>query len=314
MARIRSLKPEAFSSETLAEVSVNAERTFFGLSTHADDSGRFRDQAAVINGLLWSLRKPHSDEELEDELCQLAEAELICRYTGCDGKRYLHLVSWKQHQRVEKASRPRYPRCNDHSADELCHGHDGSCPPPPKVRKARRPFQEDSGNPPGTLPEPEKTAGQSLFPEPSGNLPGTVGEPSARDLRIEGSKEREVPPTAGAQRRASAKPKPKQPKPVDDTPEAITAQTIIGEYIDRCANRPPGHVIGQLGKSIRQMLDEGIDPDAIRRGMATWASKGLNPSTLPSVVNEVINPPLRMVSGGYQPFQNPDPADYYGEL
>jgi hypothetical protein len=39
------------------------------------------------------------------------------------------------------------------------------------------------------------------------------------------------------------------------------------------------------------MLAEGIDPDDIRRGVAVWMTKGLHPSTLPSVVNEVMNAP-----------------------
>jgi hypothetical protein len=59
IARIRTIKPEAFASESLAMVSLSAERTFFGLLTLADDRGHFRDQAAVIAGLLWSLRPDH---------------------------------------------------------------------------------------------------------------------------------------------------------------------------------------------------------------------------------------------------------------
>lgn len=71
MARIRTIKPEAFSSESLAAVSITAERTFFGLLTQADDHGRFRDQSAVIAGLLWSLRPEHGPIEVEDDLTQL---------------------------------------------------------------------------------------------------------------------------------------------------------------------------------------------------------------------------------------------------
>lgn len=40
------------------------------------------------------------------------------------------------------------------------------------------------------------------------------------------------------------------------------------------------------------MLEEGIDPDDVRSGLLEWARKGkLHPSTLPSVVNEVMNRP-----------------------
>jgi hypothetical protein len=37
------------------------------------------------------------------------------------------------------------------------------------------------------------------------------------------------------------------------------------------------------------MLAEGIDPADVRRGLAAWVGKGLHPSALPSVVNELMN-------------------------
>ncbi|MET8908369.1 hypothetical protein [Micromonospora sp. NPDC004551] len=87
------------------------------------------------------------------------------------------------------------------------------------------------------------------------------------------------------------------PAPVPDPPavaegdstRAVTAQTIVGEWLDRCRRRPPRQVVGQVAKHIREMLTEGIDPDDIRRGTAAWMAKGLHPAALPSVVNEVMN-------------------------
>ena len=84
-------------------------------------------------------------------------------------------------------------------------------------------------------------------------------------------------------------------EPVDDdqadAPEApVTAQTIVGEWLDRCTERPPSRVIGQLSKEIRVLLDEDrIHPDWIRRGIARWMQKNLHPATLASVVHEVMN-------------------------
>lgn len=72
-------------------------------------------------------------------------------------------------------------------------------------------------------------------------------------------------------------------------PASVTAQTIVGEWIDRCAKRPPGRVVGQVAKYVREMLAEGVDADDIRRGTAAWLGKGLHPAALPSVVNEVMN-------------------------
>lgn len=77
---------------------------------------------------------------------------------------------------------------------------------------------------------------------------------------------------------------------VAPTDTDVTAQTILAEYIDRCQRRPPAQVLGHLSKLIRQLLvDDGFEPDDVRRGMAAWKSRNLHPSTLPSVVNEVVN-------------------------
>jgi hypothetical protein len=114
VARIRTIKPEAFASESLAAVSLSAERTFFGLLTQADDHGRFRDQAAVITGLLWSLRPDHGPMDVENDLAQLADADLICRYAGQDGKRCLHIVTWHLHQKINRPSGVRNPACPHH--------------------------------------------------------------------------------------------------------------------------------------------------------------------------------------------------------
>lgn len=94
----------------------------------------------------------------------------------------------------------------------------------------------------------------------------------------------------------------------DDAP--VTAQTIVGEWLERVDKRPPASVIGQMAKQIRVLLeDDGIDPDDIRRGIAKWMAKGLHPSTLPSVVNEVMNagPPRPQPGTALALIGQPDP-------
>lgn len=123
MARIRTIKPEAFESEDLAAVSVTAMVTFFGLLTQADDSGRFRDHPAIIAGRLWALRADHTPANVASDLEQLAEAGLICRYDGCDGNAYLHIVTWERHQKIDRPSASRRPRCPAHQGHQKC----GAC-------------------------------------------------------------------------------------------------------------------------------------------------------------------------------------------
>lgn len=72
-------------------------------------------------------------------------------------------------------------------------------------------------------------------------------------------------------------------------PETISAQTIVGEWLQRVNKRPPNNVVGQTSKQIKTLLDEGISPDDIRAGLARWMRKGSAPSAIPSFVNEAMN-------------------------
>lgn len=72
-------------------------------------------------------------------------------------------------------------------------------------------------------------------------------------------------------------------------PAAQSAQPIVASWIDGCRKRPPNPVIGQTSKQIKALLEEGVDPEDVRAGVDLWAAKGLHPSALPSVVNELMN-------------------------
>jgi hypothetical protein len=69
----------------------------------------------------------------------------------------------------------------------------------------------------------------------------------------------------------------------------ITAQTIVGEWIDCCAHPPPARVKGQMAREVRLLLEEGINPEAVRRGVAEWMTRDVHPGVLPSIVNNLMN-------------------------
>ena len=304
MARIRTIKPEAFVSESLAEVTVEAERTFFGLLTQADDHGRHRDNAAIIAGLLWPLRAEHTSVHVEDDLHQLANADLICRYTGCDGRRYVHIVTWSDHQKIDKPSQSRLPSCPQHQAADRCAPCKGSCTKGTDGSStAPRGLAETSPSDPRTLdlpvtttstasgrtgeapaggqqaithtvdaPDREgmKTAGQGAFSEGSPNSPRGVGEGSAPGSRI-------LDPGSFIPTGRTA------PAPT------VSANQLIGEYVAACDVRPPSDVIGHLGRTVKKLLTEGIAPEHIRAGLANFAANPKHPSVLTSMVNEAMN-------------------------
>ncbi|POX43040.1 hypothetical protein C3486_02125 [Streptomyces sp. Ru73] len=316
MARIRTLKPEAFASESLAEVSVHAERTFFGLLTQCDDHGRFRDQPAVIAGLLWSLRPEHGPVGVEDDLNQLAMAGLICRYE-VNGKRYLHIITFKQHQRINRPSGIRHPDCPVHDAER---------PSTDEVAPASGALPESSPKDHGDLTEGSvRSHGggreDSVNNETAGQLAFTESSVSPHGGGSEGSVSPHCPDLGPRNVDLGSSPSGGASAPA---PEPVSTQQLIGEYAASCAHRPPNGVLGHLGREVAKLLKEGIELEHIRAGLARHRAKGLHPSTLPSLVHEVMNasvptgglvrPESADTVRGHRAWANPaDPAAAYAE-
>ncbi|GAA2773774.1 hypothetical protein GCM10010440_75580 [Kitasatospora cinereorecta] len=161
MSRIRSIKPETWVSETLAEVSIPAMVTFVAMTNHADDQGRHRDNAAVVYGLVWPMREKINRTEAEEHLQQLAAVGAICRYVGCDGRRYFHYPTWRKHQKIDKPSLSRLSAC-PHCEPERCGVCKGPCIQRAAVASVRETLTEDS-----------RTTLRGVD-EPSTNTPGVL--------------------------------------------------------------------------------------------------------------------------------------------
>ncbi|MBW1597937.1 hypothetical protein [Streptomyces sp. JJ38] len=307
MARIRTIKPEAFVSESLAAVTITAERTFFGLLTQADDQGRHRDHAAIIAGQLWVLRPDHTPAHVEEDLAQLSDAGLICRYQGPDHKRYLHIVTWQQHQKINRPSKSRLPACPHHDAPadttqitERATTANVTEPAPPSHGTLRESSGEAREHP-GNLGTEDEFAGQKGFTEPSVKAPGGVPAMAVTPHRPDlGPRNMDLGTTPSGGASAPA-------------PDTVSAQQLIAEYAAACTHRPPRDVLSHLGQQVRKLLDEGITPAHIRSGLERHRAKGLHPSTLPSLVHEAMNATPN-TSPVHRPWTNPtDVAAAYGE-
>ncbi|MFB6518440.1 hypothetical protein [Streptomyces sp. NPDC056401] len=332
MARIRTIKPEAFESEDLAAVDVTAVLTFFGLLTQADDSGRFRDHPAIIAGRLWALRPEHTPAHVAHDLEQLAAASLVCRYTGCDGKSWLHIVTWDRHQKINRASESRLPRCPAHEAAKACgecdrpqchtqaHAAASLRHSPAEAREAQsgaggsatahgaltRTVPSDSPTSPPTVTratltqERETEAASPPHPPLASPARETAGQDSAVQADdvtgatfTEGSRSGSRILDPGSSRRGREAPAlGSSPETALDAADASewSAKVLMAEYLRGCpGGRPPKKVLGHLGKEIRSLLDEGYGPDVLRPALERLRAKGLNPSVLPSLVNELLN-------------------------
>ncbi len=120
MARIRSIKPEFWRSETIAALPIPDRLTFIGLWTYVDDNGVGIDSYKLIASELYGLDDDPREarDNTRDSLARIADAGLIVRYTVA-GKRYLYVTGWEEHQRIDRPNKPRYPLPSDPDADLL---------------------------------------------------------------------------------------------------------------------------------------------------------------------------------------------------
>ena len=94
MPRIRSVKPECFRNEQLADLPYEDRLLFIGLWTQADRDGRLEDRPKRLKGELF----PYDDLNVDESLGRLANAGLILRYEG-NGLRLIAIPTWAKHQR-----------------------------------------------------------------------------------------------------------------------------------------------------------------------------------------------------------------------
>lgn len=110
--RIRTIKPDAFKSDSLSEVPRGTRWTFAGLWTYADDAGRARDDARLVKAELYPIDDATTREDVDNDLALLAGVGAICRYEVA-GKRYFHIPGW-HHQKINRPTSSRLPECPIH--------------------------------------------------------------------------------------------------------------------------------------------------------------------------------------------------------
>ncbi|MFF5090439.1 hypothetical protein [Streptomyces niveus] len=340
MARIRTIKPEAFESESLAECSVTATLTFFGLLTLADDTGRFRDHPAIIAGRLWALRAEHTPAHVARDLEELAAAGVICRYTGCDGRSYLHIVTWQRHQKIDRPSASRVPRCTGHQAEQKCGScTDGPCPVTGSAevstsprRGLDHPVSPDS---PSVSPRTAAIAADKVGRvRPSSGTVSAHREVAGQGRVVEGSTlPREGSSSGSRILDPGSVPRGREAPAPGAPPTTVSVKELVAEYVAGCARRPPEDFLAHLGRKVKVLLEERFEAGTVRTALERLRAKGLHPSVLPSLVNEVLNasPPhgtlaLSSASGAgpwasttpaYTPYLNPatpEPTTFGGSL
>lgn len=129
MSRIRSIKPEFFTSETVARMPHGARLLFAGLWTHCDDEGRCKDSPAVIKGALFPYDEEVQAGTVDTWLGHLHSLGLVERYV-VEGRRYLRVTGWEEHQKISHPGKSKIPMpCEQPQEDSGDPPEDSVSPP-----------------------------------------------------------------------------------------------------------------------------------------------------------------------------------------
>jgi hypothetical protein len=115
MARIRSVSPGLRTSETAAQWDREARYAWVLLWGYLDDYGRGVDNPRVIAADCFPLDDDVSPTLMNHWLELYEAGGSICRYEF-EGKRYLHVHNWSDHQKPQHPSKPRIVPCPKHEA------------------------------------------------------------------------------------------------------------------------------------------------------------------------------------------------------
>ena len=150
MPRIRTTKPEFWTSAQVLECSPIARLLFLGLWNFCDDAGRHPNSAKQCKAEIFPSDDFTSHNILE-MLLELSENGLIEFYT-VDNEEYFYITGW-HHQRIDKPQPAKYP------------------PPPTKT-------EMHSANDPRTIP-PDRKGKDRIVKE------GIVGEGKGKERKKE---------------------------------------------------------------------------------------------------------------------------------
>lgn len=143
MARIRTIKPDAFKSDSLSSIPRGARWTFSGLWTYFDDDGRGRADPRLIAAELYPVDDETTVDDVADDLDALEGIGAVCRYVVA-GKRYIHAPNW-HHQVINRPTESKLPPCPKCDGSVIPHGELSEPSPPEKEKEVEKEQGKGSG-------------------------------------------------------------------------------------------------------------------------------------------------------------------------
>lgn len=133
MARIRTIKPEFWSSEQVMECSPIARLLFIGLWNFCDDGGNHVDSDRTIKAEIFP-GDDISSQDVRRMLDELSSNGLIVMYSS-NGKGFIHVTGW-QHQKIDRPSY-KHPAYLGDESPSIRRTIDEDSPPEGKGREGK---------------------------------------------------------------------------------------------------------------------------------------------------------------------------------
>jgi hypothetical protein len=137
MARIRSIKPEFWSSEDVSNVSRDARLLFIGMWNFADDVGNGQASPKSLRMKVFPGDDDIDDQTIMGLLQELSKNDLVDIYKA-EGKQYYHVTNW-YHQRIDKPQKPKFPEYSTNTPRTLSPDRIGK----DKIGKDRKGYTDD---------------------------------------------------------------------------------------------------------------------------------------------------------------------------
>jgi hypothetical protein len=104
MPRIRSIKPEFWTSKTIARLSRDSRLFFIGLWNYADDMGVLLDSDRKILGDLFPFDEDLTVKNIAAWKSELVKQNLIV-CVSYNSKEFIIIRAWKEHQKIDNPSK-----------------------------------------------------------------------------------------------------------------------------------------------------------------------------------------------------------------
>lgn len=124
----RIIKESVCTSDSVDELSWFEEVVFYRLIVNCDDYGRTDARLPILNSRLFPL-KSVTENNIKNALNKLSAVGIVCLYM-VNGKPFLQLVTWEQHQQI-RSKKSKYPAPEDgcivKTYDDILKPSDNTC-------------------------------------------------------------------------------------------------------------------------------------------------------------------------------------------